>query len=467
MSKKTKVIATIGPKSSDLKTLKKMVESGLDVTRINFSHGEKCEYLAGIKTIRDVERITGKHIAILADLSGPKIRTDKIPNPIQIRAGEKVILAPESTASKGDIPITYAGLVGDVKSGDTLLIDDGKLEVKVISKKSGKIIAESRSSGFIGDHKGINLPGIAIKGGALTPKDVENLKFAVRNGVDYIGVSFVQGPEDLVKAKKIMKKAGRILPLVAKIERGVALAHLKEIVKEADAVMVARGDLGVETAIERLPIVQKEIIKMCGKFRRPVIVATQMLESMVTMTRPTRAEVNDVATSVFEGADCLMLSGETAVGHDPVNAVATMTRIIRASELSRYHIHIKYELDPSDDNSVTAVTRAASFAAEEAKAKAIIVFTMTGKSPVYVSKQRPHCDILAVASSIDAARRSALFYGVKTFVIPAWRSIDAMIESGIRMLKKKREIKKGDRVVILCGTVTTPGATNMLKIVTC
>ncbi|MFA5810740.1 MAG: pyruvate kinase [bacterium] len=466
MKKHTKIIATIGPASSSALVLEKMMRAGMDAARLNCSHGTHDEHTQSIALIRQAERKVGRPIAIHADLGGPKIRTGVIPGgtPIDLRQGAEVVFAPEGQARGREIPVTYAKLASDVRRGERILIDDGKISVEVLKTSAGKVVARVIDGGPLRDHKGINLPGTSLSTSAITKKDELDLKFALRAGVDSIGVSFVQGAADITRVRTLMKRFGRIVPIVAKIERGIAVTRLDEIIAETDAVMVARGDLGVETPIEEVPILQKRIIAACAVARRPVIVATQMLESMIKDMRPTRAEVTDVSNAVFEGADAVMLSAETSVGCDPANAVETMARIVEASEVSDYLPHRDYVPEDSERTVAMATARAACFAAEEACARAILVFTMTGRSARMVSSQRPCVDIAAITSSDDIARRTAFYWGVTPVKIRAWRSIDSMIEAGVAAMKARKLLKPGDAIVTVCGTATVAGATNMIKV---
>ncbi len=466
MKKHTKILATIGPASAGVKTLEKMMRVGMDAARLNFSHGSYDEHTATIANIREAEKKAGRPIAIHADLGGPKIRTGAMPGgaPMDLKRGDLVTFAPDGSAQRDEIPVTYPKLADDVKAGQRILIDDGKISVQVKSVSRGKITARVTDGGALHDHKGINLPDVALSTSAITKKDESDLRFALEHGVDSIGVSFVQSPSDILRVRSIMKSAGRTVPIVAKIERGVAVARLSEIVAVADGVMVARGDLGVETPIEQVPILQRRIIDTCAAWRKPVIVATQMLESMVQESRPTRAEVTDVSNAVFEGTDAVMLSEETSVGCDPTNVVATMARIAEASESSIYIPRRAYLPDENDDTVAMATARAACFAAEEARAKAILVFTMTGSSARMVSSQRPSVDIVAITASDDAARRTAFYWGVTPLKIRPWRSIETMIEAGVAAMKKEKLARPGDHIVIVCGTATAAGATNMMKV---
>lgn len=466
MNTKTKIIATIGPASDNPKIVSQLIEAGMNVGRINFSHSNYKTHKENIVKIRRAEKLLNKHVGILADLGGPKIRTGKLPNrrPIRLKNNDIITFAPEKNAKKREIPITYPNLAKDLQTGNQLLLDDGKISVVVEKITGNKIIAKVLCGGLLNEHKGINLPGIALNTSAITEKDQNDLVFALSAGVDFIGVSFVQHSTDIQSVKKIMHKEGRVIPIIAKIERQTAIQNIEEIMGVADIVMVARGDLGVETPLENVPILQKKIISLGTKFKCPVIIATQMLESMIKMDRPTRAEVSDVANSVFDGADAVMLSAETAMGHDPANAVKTMKKIIEASEKSSYHHRGTYELDHKQDAVVVATTRAACFAAEEAKAKAICVFTMTGKSALYISKQRPNIPIIGITNTDETARRLALYYGISPVKIPSWKTIDAMIISGIDVLKSGKLIRRGDKIVIVCGTTTAKGATNMIKV---
>ncbi len=466
MFRKTKIIATVGPASSSPHVIGGMIDAGMDIARLNFSHGDHTSHKKALEIIRSAERSFGKPIGVLADMCGPKIRTGKFQNgkPFELKEGDNVTFAPEKMAKAGEIPITYPGLAKDLRSGDKILLDDGNISIHIESTSGHNIHGVVIDGGTLKEHKGINLPGISVSTSALTKKDIDDMRFALAAKVDYIGLSFVQRPSDIKHARQIMRKAGRIVPVIAKIERQTAVQNIDAIMAEADATMVARGDLGVETPIEEVPILQKNIIALGLKYKRPVIVATQMLESMIEHPRPTRAEVSDVAHAVFDGADAVMLSGETAVGSDPINAVRTMANIIEASEKSPYLPHGEYEPDDADDTIAMATTRAACFAAEEARAKIICVFTMTGKSALYVSKQRPQTNIIAATDTEATARKLALYWGIRTVKIPKWRSIDGMIDNGISALKSAKLISNGDKVVIVCGTAPIVGATNMMKV---
>ena len=466
MERKTKIIATIGPASNKQETINKLAQVGMDVARLNFSHGNHKTHKENIQKIRNAEKAVGKPIAILADLCGPKIRVGvlKDSKPIALAKGQVLTFAPEGKASGNVIPVTYPELAKDVRAGDTILLDDGKISVKVTEVSGDSFKAKVIFGSQLKEHKGINLPDITLSRSPITKKDEEDLKIAIENGVDFIGLSFVQNAKDIVRARLLTSKAGHKTPIIAKIERRAALQNISAILKEADAVMIARGDIGVETPLERVPILQKQIITLGAKFHKPVIVATQMLESMIELDRPTRAEVSDVANSVFDGADAVMLSGETAAGKNPINAFETMAGIVEASEESKYSPFGTYELEDGDDTAQFATIRAACFASDEAKAKAIVVFTMTGKSALFISKQRPRSQIIAITSNSDVARRLNLYHGVIPVKMAPWKTIDSMISSGLNMLKEMHLADYNDKLVIVCGTTTTPGATNMIKI---
>ncbi len=468
MIRKTKIIATIGPASGDLQTIAKMAAAGMNVARINFSHGDHETHKETIRMVRAAEKIAKKPIGILADLGGPKIRIGSLAGgvPIKLKEGDKITFAPEITRKEGDIPLTYPLLHKDVKAGDLLLLDDGKIAVEATGVEGDRIKTVVTCGGTLLEHKGINLPGVALSTSAITDKDVLDLKFALANRVDFVGISFVQRVQDIETVRKVMQKEGRFIPVVAKIERQTALQNLESIIDASDGIMIARGDLGVETPLEDVPVTQKNIIAAARKFKKPVIVATQMLESMIENDRPTRAEASDVANSVFDGTDIVMLSGETAMGHNPVRAIETMSRIVCAAENSVYQRVGTYDPDDGDDSIVVATTRAACFAAEEAKAKAICIFTMTGKSALYVSKQRPDVNTIAISSSDETIRRLAILFGVTPLKIPQWRKIDGMLATGISALLSNKLVKKGDKIVTVCGMNTTAGATNMIKILT-
>lgn len=466
MDKRTKIIATIGPASSKAAIIERMVLNGMDIARLNFSHGTHKEHAAVIKRIRAFEKKSGQHVGIHADLGGPKIRTGIIPGdaPLDLKRGDAIVFAPENSARGNEIPITFPDLACDVKEGNKLLLDDGNLSVEVKSVEGDKIHAIVIDGGVLKDHKGINLPGLVLSTSAVTKKDLKDLTFALSAKVDFIGVSFVQKAEDIEIVKKVMKKAGRVVPVVAKIERSIAVKNLEEIAQAADAVMVARGDLGVETPMTEVPLLQKDIIAATLSKRKPVIVATQMLESMITHPRPTRAEVTDVSNAVFESADAVMLSAETSIGVDPPNAVSTMKKIVMAAEESRYAPHSSYLPDVEDDTVEMATARAACFAAEEVCAKVLVVFTSTGNTARLVAAQRPLVDIVATTYSDDVARRTQLYWGITSMKIPKWTSIDSMINTSLKKIRASGKIKNNDTIVVTCGNTAVAGATNIIKV---
>lgn len=467
MEKKTKIIATIGPASGDQTTIEKMVASGLNVARLNLSHGTHKEHSQSIRHIRAVERKSGNHVGVLADLGGPKIRTGKIPHdaPLDLKKGDAIVFAPEREAEGDEVPITYPELAKDLNDGDRLLLDDGNIAVEVTAVSGDRIHARVIDGGVLKDHKGVNLPGLVLSTSAVTEKDEKDLAFALNAGVNFIGVSFVQSAADIDRVHKLMRKAGRTVPIVAKIERAIAVKNLDEIADAADAIMVARGDLGSETPIDQVPLMQKRMIAAAAKRRMPVIVATQMLESMIEHPRPTRAEVTDVSNAVFEGASAVMLSAETSIGVNPPNAVATMKKIVMTAEESPYSPQASYVPDASETSIELATARAACFAADEAQAQAICVFTMTGNSARIVASQRPHTGIIAIAHTDEVVRRMELYWGVHPIKIPKWKSIETMVKAGVRSAKLRRMLKDGDKIVVLSGTETAPGATNMVKII--
>jgi len=467
MEKRTKIIATIGPASKDRTTIEKMAAGGLNVARLNLSHGTHREHTEAIRHIRAVERRTGDHIGILADLGGPKIRTGKIPGdaPLDLKKGDAIVFAPENKAEGKEIPITYPELARDLSDGDGLLLDDGNIAVEVTGISGDRIHAKVLDGGVLKDHKGINLPGLVLSTSAVTKKDEKDLAFALHAGVNFIGVSFVQSAKDIDRVHNLMRKAGRTVPIVAKIERAIAVQNLDEIADAADAIMVARGDLGSEIPIDQVPLMQKRMIAAAAKRRMPVIVATQMLESMIGHPRPTRAEVTDVSNAVFEGASAVMLSAETSIGINPPNAVATMRKIVMTAEESPYSPQASYVPDASETSIELATARAACFAADEAQARAILVFTMTGNSARIVASQRPQTDIIAIAHTDEVVRRMELYWGIHPIKIPKWKSIETMVKNGVRSAKLKGVLAGGDKIVVLSGTETAPGATNMVKII--
>jgi pyruvate kinase len=463
VSEQTKVVATLGPATSDPEHLAALVAAGVDVFRLNFSHGERHEHLERIRMIREASAKAGGKVAILGDLQGPKIRVGKVDDAgIALREGETVTLvAGTETAPQRTIPVVYPGLATDCKPGDRILLDDGNIALKVLDTNGhDQVRATVLNSALLKSRKGINLPGVAVSATSLTEKDKRDLALAVEGGVDYVAQSFVRRTSDVLHTKQELRALGSEIPVVAKLERPEALEDLDGILTVSDAVMVARGDLGVEVEVEKVPAIQKHIIARANAFGVPVITATQMLESMITNPRPTRAEASDVANAVFDGTDAVMLSGETAVGAYPVAAVTSMVRIIREAEAAPQLLHPPPP--PGGPLNVAAtICRAAVSAAADLRARAIVPFTETGSTARFVSRFRPHTPIVGLSPYESTRRKMALYWGVEAAgVVDRRGHLHEMLDEGDERLIEGGYAQAGDLVVVLAGTPGGAGATN-------
>jgi pyruvate kinase len=453
----TKIIATLGPASSSSAVLDALIDAGVDVFRLNFSHGTHESHAETYRAVRDAARRARCHVGILQDLSGPKIRTSRLKGgqAIEIREGEELrIAAGDEPGEAGRIFTPYAELISSAEPGARLLLDDGKIELTVKGKSAGELVTVAVNGGILGENKGINAPGVKLPAAAVTPKDEEDLKFGIRLGVDMVALSFVQTPEDVATARRIIREAKADVPIVAKIERPQALEQLDAILTAADGVMVARGDLGLECPLEQLPRIQKAIIARARTLGRPVIVATQVLESMRTQPRPTRAEVSDAATAVDEGADAIMLAGETAAGQYPVRAVQTLSAVIKDAETvatpaALLAADVALEgLDPSKtlpDGFHTfrtvhgrAMCEAAVTLASTGQAEAIVAVTRFGKTAQLLSSLRPRASILAVTPSEEVARRLTLHWGVRPIVsdLANLEALEAPIHAAVNLTER-------------------------------
>jgi pyruvate kinase len=428
MTRRTKIVATIGPATSDLRIIDALIGAGVDVFRLNFSHGTHESHAERFRAIRERAVAAGRHVAILQDLSGPKIRTGSLRGgQIELRDGDEVrLVAGDDPGGPGLISVPYEDLISSVRPGDCLLIDDGKIELRVTGRAGREATAQVVHGGPLGEHKGINAPGVRLPAAAITPKDEKDLEFGLKLGVDLVALSFVQTADDVRRARAIVAAAGSDVPLIAKIERPNAVEALPAIVEAADGVMVARGDLGLECPLESVPRIQKEIIQCARTLGRPVIVATQVLESMRTEPRPTRAEVSDAATAVDQGADAIMLAGETAVGEYPVEAVKTLAAVICNAEALPVGPLVlppkgtSAKVSDVDGNRYTrALCEAAVTLATAGGAEAIVAVTREGHTPRLLSALRPRAAILAVTPSAELACRLALWWGVQPLVAPA------------------------------------------------
>ncbi len=463
---KTKIVATLGPSSSDYGTIKKLVESGVTMFRINTSHGTKQEHKEKIKFIRDIEKELNKNIPILIDLQGPKIRVGQIPEPIAIKKGEEVILEHTKEIRNGIIPVDYEGIANDVKIGEKILLDDGKIGLKVTKVCNNQVHTIVEHGSLIKPRKGINLPGAQASLEAVTSQDKEFIKFAIEEKVEYLALSFVRKAEDVKCARYYTKAYGDIaIPIIAKIEKPQAVENLEEIVLEADGIMVARGDLGIEMSPQEVPIAQKTIIEMTNKHKKPCIVATQMLESMLDEPIPTRAEASDVANAIYDGTDAVMLSGETAAGNYPVEAVKMMALISQTVENSRF-LKTDYDVDLIEElNPISqAIASSAVNISKKLGAQGILIFTEKGYTPPIISKLKPSAPIIVVTSSQTTARRLNLYWGIFTYIDKNCNEVldEALFNKIDDLLITRAGFKKGDDIVIvnsvpklMTGTINT------------
>ncbi len=464
-SRKVKILATLGPSSSSEEMIKKLFEAGADVFRINMSHTDHALMRTLVGRIRAVEAAIGRPIGILADLQGPKLRVGKFAEgKVALKAGQTFTL--DNNPALGDatrVHLPHPEILASVETGDRLLIDDGRLELKAGKCDGKSIVATVVAGNRISDNKGVSLPDTELPLGALTEKDRADLDAVLSTGVDWIGLSFIQRPEDLAEARKIAR--GRAL-LMSKIEKPQAVTRLAEIIELSDSVMVARGDLGVEMPLEAVPGIQKQITRACRRAGKPVVVATQMLESMISAPVPTRAEVSDVATAVFEGADAIMLSAESAAGDYPVEAVATMNRIAeRVEQDPTYAGIINAQRSEPEATGADAISLAARQIAETLRLSAIVTYTASGTTGLRAARERPQVPIIALSPVVETARRLSLVWGTHCVVTPDASDLDDMVDRACRIAYAETFAGSGDRIIITAGVpLRTPGATNMLRI---
>lgn len=464
--RKTKIVCTLGPATSSPQMLREIIKAGMDVARLNFSHGTHQEHLQRIKLVRKISSELKKPVAILIDLQGPRVRLGKIDKgSTQLRKGQSFILTTRNALGNSELAsVTYKRLHKDVKEGDCIFINEGAIHLQVVTVKGTEIYTKVIAGGIISDHKGINLPTTTLSTPSITKKDLEDIKFGLAADVDYIGLSFVRSPDDIKRVKNFIRKAGKDTPVIAKIEKHEALTALDEIISEADGIMVARGDLGVEVPLEEVPEHQKNIIRKCAKKLKPVITATQMLESMINSPRPTRAEVSDVANAILDGTDAVMLSGETSVGKYPIEAVKTMAKIALKTEKILTE-NILRDVDEESISVSESVAQSACFLAERVNAKLIIAFTESGFTGRLISKFRPTKPVIGVSPHEKVIRKMTLYWGVTPTLGTQVKFIDHMIENAINYAKKARLLKKGDKAVITAGVpLAVSGATNLIKV---
>jgi pyruvate kinase len=466
--RRAKIVCTLGPAVDSYEQLKTLVEAGMNVARLNFSHGSHAEHQDRYQRVRKVSEETGKAVGILADLQGPKIRLGKFADgPVELVAGDEFTITTEDIAGDRHIcGTTYKGLPGDVSGGDPILINDGNVALRVIEVEGSRVRSLVVEGGVISDHKGINLPGASVNVPALSDKDIDDLRFALQMGVDMVALSFVRDAKDVRDVHRVMDEEGRRVPVIAKVEKPQAVHNMEDIVAAFDAVMVARGDLAVEYPLEQVPIVQKRLVEMCRRNAKPVIVATQMMESMITNSRPTRAEASDVANAILDGADAVMLSAESSVGKYPIETVKTMSRIVEAAEeelLCRGLAPLAPGKKPRTQGG--AVARAAAELADFLDAKSLVAFTRSGDTARRLARYRVPEPVLAFTSDPATRNQLALTWGVECFVVEHVDNTDAMVELVDREMLKLSEYAKGDTVIITAGSPPgEPGTTNLVRV---
>ncbi len=470
MQRRTKIVATIGPACDSKEALESLLLAGVNVFRLNFSHGDAAAKAARIRDIRDISKQHKRPVAILGDLQGPKIRTGLMRGGSQLlTAGQEVqITTEEVEGGDGVIPTIYKALPQDVIPGDQILLDDGQLELSVLRIEGERVFCRVVTGGVLKDRKGINLPGVKVSAPALTEKDLEDLQFCIEHGVDWVALSFVRTAAEVARLKSLIAERGGDLWVVAKIEKPEAVENFDEILAATDGVMVARGDLGVEIPSEKVPLIQKMIIRKCNAAGKPVITATQMLESMIGHPRPTRAETSDVANAILDGTDAVMLSGETAAGKYPQAAVKVMDRIARDVEADPLLHRRREELLCAFATGASlpeAIGQAACRVAETVGATAILAFTQTGSTAALVAKYRPLLPILAVTPATPVRRRLALYGGVRSLKVPIQGTTEQQITSVAEAVMASGLLNRGDIVVITMGSpLSSPGTTNLLKV---
>jgi pyruvate kinase len=468
--KRAKILATIGPASRDSKVMEALLAAGADGVRINMSHGTHEEKEQDIRMARACAEKMNRPLAVLVDLSGPKIRTRTLRNhqPVTLEANQQfTITTRDIEGDHTQVATNYLGMPRDLHPGARILLDDGAIELRVESTNETDVVSRVINGGILGERKGINLPGVTLPIPSMTEKDHDDLKWAAQQQVDYFALSFVRSGADCVEAKALIKNAGSAAPLIAKIEKAEAIIHLEEIIEAADGVMVARGDLGVETSVELVPVYQKQIIEQANSAGKLVITATQMLQSMVSSPRPTRAEATDVANAVWDGSDCLMLSGETATGLYPVAAVATMARIIETAETRHEKGSIVSKLVGRQSGRVSrALCEAAAFAADEMNTRIVAVFTESGLMARRLAALRPDQRIIALTSAREAMNELSLIWGVESVHISRSRSTEEILKIGEQTLLQTNLVEIGETIVVMAGRLSGLGLSSSVTLYT-
>ncbi|MGW9283455.1 pyruvate kinase, partial [Streptomyces diastaticus] len=466
--RRSKIVCTLGPAVDSYEQLKALIEAGMNVARFNMSHGSHAEHEDRYRRVRQAAADTGRAVGVLADLQGPKIRLETFAEgPVELVRGDEFTITTEDVAGDKSIcGTTYKGLPGDVAKGDPVLINDGNVELKVTAVDGPRVRTIVIEGGVISDHKGINLPGAAVNVPALSEKDIEDLRFALRMGCDLVALSFVRDAEDVKDVHKVMDEEGRRVPVIAKVEKPQAVANMEAVVLAFDGVMVARGDLAVEYPLEKVPMVQKRLVSLCRRNAKPVIVATQMMESMITNSRPTRAEASDVANAILDGADAVMLSAESSVGAYPIETVKTMSKIVVAAEqelLSRGLQPLVPGKKPRTQGG--AVARAAAEIADFLGARALVAYTKSGDTARRLSRYRAAQPILAFTTDEATRNQLTLSWGVESHVVDYVDNTDAMVTQVDDELVGLKRFNDGDTVVMTAGSPPgVPGTTNMVRV---
>ncbi len=465
--RRTKIVCTIGPASESVEVLKELMKSGMNVARLNFSHGNHEEHGVRIANIRQAAQELGINVAIMLDTKGPEIRTGVLKeNKVELNKGDKLILTTEEIEGDANrVSVTYKGLSDDLSNGARILVDDGLIELRVDEICGEDIHTVVLNGGVLGSRKSINLPGVKVNLPAVTQKDLDDFKFGIEQGLDFIAASFVRKAADVLEIRKVLEDAKSDIQIISKIENAEGVENIDEVIEVSDGIMVARGDLGVEIPAERVPIVQKMMIRKCNKAGKPVITATQMLDSMIRNPRPTRAEANDVANAIFDGTDATMLSGETAAGAYPIEAVKMMARIAEQTESSLSFEEMLTKFETPEATVTDAISHSTCNIALNLGAAAIITSTRTGYTAKEVSKYRPKAQIIAATPNLSVLRKLVLNFGVFPIYVPEESNTDEMIEASVEGALKQGLISEGDLVVITAGApVGVPGTTNLLKI---
>jgi pyruvate kinase len=471
MTRRTKIVCTLGPASWSRERIDSLIAAGMDVARINFSHGDLERHAETIRHVREAAAAAGRPIAVLGDLQGPKIRVGKLPEPLELKPGDSLTFAPEGEHTDGELPTTYRELAQDVEEGDVVLLADGLMELIVEDVSPPRVKMRVIHGGSLSSNKGINLPGVRMSVPSLTEKDLRDLEFALAQEVDYLALSFVRTPEDVLDLVRRIPEGGPLV--VVKVEMALALKHLHDILEASAAAMVARGDLGVELPFERVPLAQKRMIQLANFAGRPVITATQMLESMIENPRPTRAEASDVANAIIDGTDAIMLSAETATGKFPMEAVKSMVRI--AQEIEGSHIlemgpHYDIPLEHARDGHTPterAIAAATAEAVRRMSAPLILTFTTSGSTARVVSSFRPPVPILALTDSVRTYNQLALVWGVIPVLCSQEATFEEMLACGRQAAVERELARPGDRIVLTAGyPLHVPGTTNLMQVVT-